>query len=255
MGAQQRVEILKALYRNAELLILDEPTAVLTPDEANELFRTIKALSEHGLSVILITHKLEEVTSRLRPGDCAARRPQDPHRARRPDEPRRAGAHDGGPRGAVDRRQAAGGPWRRDAFGGEPLGRRQPRAGGLEERLARRARARDPRASQASTGTVRPSWSTCIMGMRRGNVRPGVRGRARTSPTARRAQILQRKVACVPPDRQHMGLFLDFTVAENLISRSLWEALFARWGFLRGTIDRRRRRTAHRELLHPHAEP
>ena len=58
---QQRVEILKALYRQAELLILDEPTAVLTPGEVEELFKTIKSLTAHGLSVIFITHKLEEV--------------------------------------------------------------------------------------------------------------------------------------------------------------------------------------------------
>ena len=61
VGMQQRVEILKALYRQAELLILDEPTAVLTPGEVEDFFKTIKSLTAHGLSVIFITHKLEEV--------------------------------------------------------------------------------------------------------------------------------------------------------------------------------------------------
>lgn len=60
-GEQQRVEILKALMRGAKLLILDEPTSVLTPQEASELFRTIKKLVSQGHSVIFITHKLEEV--------------------------------------------------------------------------------------------------------------------------------------------------------------------------------------------------
>ena len=61
VGTQQRVEIIKALYRQADVLILDEPTAVLTPQEANELFRTMKELTAQGVSIIFITHKLKEV--------------------------------------------------------------------------------------------------------------------------------------------------------------------------------------------------
>jgi ABC-type uncharacterized transport system ATPase subunit len=61
VGQQQRVEILKALYRGAEILILDEPTAVLTPQEAQELFEIIRALKEQGKSIIFISHKLNEV--------------------------------------------------------------------------------------------------------------------------------------------------------------------------------------------------
>ncbi len=62
VGQQQRVEILKALYRNADILILDEPTAVLTPQEAKELFAIIRGLTEQGKSIIFISHKLNEVT-------------------------------------------------------------------------------------------------------------------------------------------------------------------------------------------------
>src|SRR5512133_1152370 len=61
VGQQQRVEILKALYRHADILILDEPTAVLTPQEANELFEILGTLTREGMSVIFITHKLNEV--------------------------------------------------------------------------------------------------------------------------------------------------------------------------------------------------
>lgn len=61
MGAQQRVEILKTLYRGADLLIFDEPTAVLTPAEIAELLKIMKALVEEGKSIILITHKLDEI--------------------------------------------------------------------------------------------------------------------------------------------------------------------------------------------------
>ncbi len=61
VGVQQRVEIIKLLYRNADILILDEPTAVLTPQEVNDLFKIIRSLVDQGKSVIFITHKLKEV--------------------------------------------------------------------------------------------------------------------------------------------------------------------------------------------------
>jgi simple sugar transport system ATP-binding protein len=61
VGIQQRVEILKALYRGAEILILDEPTGVLTPQEADQLFRILATLKEQGKTIILITHKLREI--------------------------------------------------------------------------------------------------------------------------------------------------------------------------------------------------
>ena len=61
VGQQQRVELLKALYRNAKLLILDEPTAVLSPQEVQELFGILRRMKEQGKTIIIITHKLEEV--------------------------------------------------------------------------------------------------------------------------------------------------------------------------------------------------
>lgn len=61
VGIQQKVEIIKALYRGAKVLILDEPTAVLTPQEVGELFEVIRALTAQGMAAIMITHKLKEV--------------------------------------------------------------------------------------------------------------------------------------------------------------------------------------------------
>ncbi|MEO6655060.1 MAG: ABC transporter ATP-binding protein [Pyrinomonadaceae bacterium] len=61
VGQPQRVELLKALYRNAELLILDEPTAVLSPQEVEEFFGILRRMKEQGKTIIIITHKLEEV--------------------------------------------------------------------------------------------------------------------------------------------------------------------------------------------------
>ena len=80
VGEQQRTEILKALYRHAEILILDEPTGVLTPQEADQLFRVLQALKARGVTVILITHKLREImdvtdtVSVLRLGQMVAHR-------------------------------------------------------------------------------------------------------------------------------------------------------------------------------------
>ena len=61
VGEEQRVEILKALFRGVEILILDEPTAVLTPGEAQELFGNLRKLREDGKSIVFISHKLDEV--------------------------------------------------------------------------------------------------------------------------------------------------------------------------------------------------
>src|SRR4029450_4040177 len=61
VGVRQRVEILKALYRQSDVLVLDEPSAVLTPMETEELFGIIRGLAEGGTTIIFITHKLNEV--------------------------------------------------------------------------------------------------------------------------------------------------------------------------------------------------
>ena len=80
VGLQQRVEILKALYRGADTLILDEPTGVLTPDEADHLFRILRQLKAQGKTIILITHKLREImavtdeVSVMRRGEMVATR-------------------------------------------------------------------------------------------------------------------------------------------------------------------------------------
>ena len=80
VGEQQRVEILKALYRGARVLILDEPTGVLTPQETDQLFRILNSLKEEGVTIVLITHKLREImdvtdsVSVMRHGEMVAHR-------------------------------------------------------------------------------------------------------------------------------------------------------------------------------------
>ena len=75
VGVQQRVEIIKALYRSADVLILDEPTAVLTPQEVDDLFVVIQRLKAQGKSIIFISHKLREVLASMTWPFCASTNP------------------------------------------------------------------------------------------------------------------------------------------------------------------------------------
>ena len=108
VGLQQRVEILKALYRGAEILILDEPTGVLTPAEADHLFRILKQLKDQGKTIVLITHKLREImaitdkVSVMRQGTMVATRETAE------DDGRGACRADGRPPRAAARREGRG---------------------------------------------------------------------------------------------------------------------------------------------------
>jgi simple sugar transport system ATP-binding protein len=101
VGQQQRVEIVKALYRGAALLVLDEPTAVLTPQEVDELFVILKQMAADGHALIFISHKLQRDCQPDRPGDGAARWPGGRYAADRRGHQARSGADDGGARGAT----------------------------------------------------------------------------------------------------------------------------------------------------------
>ena len=104
VGWQQRVEILKALYRDARILVLDEPTAVLTPQETEEIFAVLRRLAAEGHSIIFISHKLYEVLeiadriTVIRRGKVVGAAAADR------DERGRPGRADGRPRGAADGR-------------------------------------------------------------------------------------------------------------------------------------------------------
>ena len=160
VGEQQRVEILKALYREARILILDEPTAVLTPQEAESLFETLRAMAPEGRTVVFISHKLHEVmavsdrVTVLRGGKNVA---TVETQARR----RALARADGRPRVAT-----RGAPRRRDGTGGAVLeldgsprrATAATRRSGTSAHACARARSSASPASPATASASSPRW-------------------------------------------------------------------------------------------------
>ena len=159
VGQQQRVEILKALYRGADILILDEPTAVLTPQEADGAVRDHQERCRRsGTSIIFISHKLNEVLE-------IADRITVLRRGKKIETVPREGATedglaraDGRARGAAARGRSAAAAGRRAARGAGPARQRRPRAAETVRGVSfDRARRRDRRDRRASTATARAS--------------------------------------------------------------------------------------------------
>ena len=131
VGVQQRVEILKALANDAKYLIFDEPTAVLTPQEIDELIAVMRSLRDEGKAIVFITHKLREVRA-IADKITVIRRGKVVGTAKPTDSEARAGRADGRPGGQPAGGQGAG-PGRRGAAadaGGGVGGRAQRHAGG-----------------------------------------------------------------------------------------------------------------------------
>ena len=226
VGVQQRVEIIKVLYRDADVLILDEPTAVLTPQEVDDLFIIIRALVERGKSVIFITHKLKEVLALadrimvLRQGRMVGT--VTPEEASESSlaammvgrsvslSVEKTPASPGEPVLAVDdlqvvddRHQLAVHGLSLQVRAGEILGVAGVQGNGQTELV------------EALTG-LRPSLA--------GTVR--IAGDDVTHATPR--QITEQNVAYVPEDRQQEGLVLSFPVADNMVLNSYYLAPYAR---------------------------
>ena len=201
VGQQQRVEILKALYRGAEILILDEPTAVLTPQEATELFAIVKSLQADGKSIIFISHKLNEV---LEIGD----RTTVLRRGKKIETVPCAGATAGVARAAMVGREVLlrvekppAHPGRGAARGRGPPRPRRPR----DREGARASRSRSARARSSASPGVDGNGQTelidAITGLRQLAVRRGQGRRAgRCSGTSARG-MLDAGVGHIPEDR------------------------------------------------------
>ena len=217
VGVQQRVEIIKALSRDARVLVFDEPTAVLTPQETDELMGIMRQLKETGTSIVFITHKLREVREvadritviRLGKvvGEAVARR------RRTPSSPRSwSAARSSSPCTRTSRSSATARSSSRASSVIDPIGpaRRQ-------RRELRRARAARSSRSPACRATARPSSPR-----RSSASQPRVHGldqarRRASSLGASVRRILDAGVGFVPEDRTEDGLVGEFTIAENLM--------------------------------------
>jgi ABC-type uncharacterized transport system ATPase subunit len=230
VGVQQRVEIIKLLYREADILILDEPTAVLTPQEVEDLFKVVRSLVAQGKSVIFITHKLKEVMAIadritvLRNGRVVGTT-----RPAQTSEQELAAMMVG--RQVilqVDKGPAQPGETVLDVDGLEVLDAR----GNLAVRgVSFEVRAGEVLGVAGVQGNGQTELVEALTGLRSavaGQVR--ILGAELTNASPR--QVLEQGVAHVPEDRQKDGLVLSFPVADNLILNTYYLPPFAHLGTL-----------------------
>ena len=241
VGMQQRVEILKALYRGAEILILDEPTAVLTPQEAEELFAIVRSLQAEGKSIIFITHKLNEVLE-------IADRITTLRFGKRVETVPREGATQENLARMMVGREVVLRVEKTPAQPGETLLAAQNLVV-LDDRELEACRGisfelhegeivgiagvdgnGQSELIDALTGLRHPASGTIVVG-----------GRDVTTAGAR--EVLDHGMGHIPEDRQARGLVLDFSLAENLALHDFRKPPESRFGWLfpRRLIERARR--------------
>src|ERR671933_508718 len=230
VGQQQRVEILKALYRNADILILDEPTAVLTPQEAHELFEILKVLRDEGMSIIFISHKLNEVLE-------IADRITVLRRGKKIDTLSREGATEAGLAKLMVGREVLLRVDKKPATPAEPLLEVEDlhvlddRGLAAVKGVGFTVRAGEILGIAGIDGNGQTELIDAITGLRRpqsGHVR--LAGEDVTGTTARR--ILDRGLSHIPEDRHLRGLVLDFTLAENIDLHEYEKEPYSEHGFL-----------------------
>jgi simple sugar transport system ATP-binding protein len=241
VGQQQRVEILKALYRKADILILDEPTAVLTPQEAGELFGILRSLQSKGMSIIFISHKLNEVLeiadriTVLRRGKLIETLPA-------------AGATEAGLARLMVGREVLLRVEKGEPDPQEPLLRVEDLHVKDERGIEKvRGVSFDVSASEIlGIAGVDGNGQTELIDAITGLLRPEsgrvtVEGADVTAANARRHFDIG--VGHIPEDRQRRGLILDFSIAENIGLHEFRKAPDSRFGWLfpRRLIERARR--------------
>ncbi len=230
VGQEQRVEILKALYRGADVLILDEPTAVLTPQEAGELFEIIRSLRAAGKSIIFISHKLNEVLE-------IADRITVLRRGRKIETVPREGATEVSLARAMVGREVLLRVEKEPAKPGdvllsvEDLHVRDDRDIEKVSGMSFEVRAGEIVGVAGVDGNGQTELIEAITGLRpiaSGAVR--VAGQDVTGSSARR--MLDAGVGHIPEDRQRRGLVLEFSIAENIALHDYAEPPDAKWGWL-----------------------
>jgi general nucleoside transport system ATP-binding protein len=230
VGQQQRVEILKALYRNADILILDEPTAVLTPQEAVELFEILKELVAQGMSVIFISHKLNEVLE-------IADRITVLRRGKVVDTIPREGATEQSLARMMVGREVLLRVDKQPAHPGETLlhvedlNVRDERGLDVVRGVSLEVRAGEIVGLAGVDGNGQTQLIDALTGLRHptsGTISVG--GRDVTNASAH--AFLEHGVGHIPEDRHRRGLVLEFSLAENLVLHDYAKSPYARRGFL-----------------------
>jgi general nucleoside transport system ATP-binding protein len=230
VAQQQRVEILKALYRGAEILILDEPTAVLTPQEAQELFEVVRSLKAEGKSIIFISHKLGEVLE-------IADRITVLRRGKTIETVPREGATEEGLAKLMVGREVLLRVEKTAATPGEPLLVVEDLSV-LDERGLEAVRgvsftvhAGEIVGLAGVDGNGQTELIDALTGLRKpagGRILVG--GEDLTDESAR--ECLDAGIGHIPEDRQLRGLVLDFTLAENLALHDYRKEPDSKWGWL-----------------------
>jgi ABC-type uncharacterized transport system ATPase subunit len=230
VGQEQRVEILKALYRGADVLILDEPTAVLTPQEAGELFEIVNSLKADGKSIIFITHKLNEVLE-------IADRITVLRRGKTIETVQREGATEASLARAMVGRDVLLRVEKSPAQPGDVLLSvddiqvRDDRGVEKVRGVSFEVRAGEIVGIAGVDGNGQTELIEAITGLRK--VDSGsifVAGRELRHANAR--QMLDAGVGHIPEDRQRRGLVLEFSIAENIALHDYAEPPDAKWGWL-----------------------
>ncbi|BDA82633.1 sugar ABC transporter ATP-binding protein [Aureimonas sp. SA4125] len=245
VGLQQRVEILKSLYRRADILILDEPTGVLTPAEADQLFSVLRQLRDEGRTIILITHKLREImavtdsVSVMRRGEIVATRPTAETSVGELAElmvGRRVLL-------SVDRPPAAPGAAR---LAVRDLTVRDGRGVAMAKNVSFEVRAGEIVGIAGVAGNGQSELLEAISGIRRAESgRIDVAGHRLDPASGEGDPAFMRRIglAHVPEDRHHMGLVLAFEECENAMLGYHGVRRYARGGLLDiGTMRRDARR-------------
>ena len=204
VGERQRVEIVRCLLQYPRLLIMDEPTSVLTPQAVLKLFETLRRLAAEGCSILYISHKLDEIRALCHTRDGAARRPRDRHRdAARGDE-RKPGANDDRRRPAECRLHARS---RRATCGSS--------CADLEPAVDRSVRHHLQRRSTSQCAPARSSASPAFPATARRNCWPRSPAKRRSREAARSIICGERAWAvCDPAQRRELGL--SFVPEERL---------------------------------------
>jgi simple sugar transport system ATP-binding protein len=230
VGMQQRAEILKALYRGADILILDEPTAVLTPQEAHELFEILRSLQADGKSIIFISHKLNEVLE-------IADRITVLRLGEKIDTVPREGATPEGLARMMVGREVVLRVEKAPAQPAEPLLVVENLTvlddRGLEavRDVSFEVRAGEIVGVAGVDGNGQSELIDAITGLRKATAgRVLVGGKEVTNSSAR--GHLDLGIGHIPEDRQLRGLVLDFTLAENLALHDYREEPDSKWGWL-----------------------